>query len=87
MLGALGFYKKGETLPARGGDGNLFTLDLVPAINAFRDSEKMGTPQNGGSPPGLVDEETVSHLWAALERAGKAADVRKTLLESVQVRR
>ena len=87
MLNALGLCKKGGTIPARGGDVNLFTSDLVPAIDAFRETEKMRTSQNDGSPAGLVEEETVTHLRAALERAGQAIEVRKTLLESTQVRR
>jgi hypothetical protein len=35
----------------------------------------------------LVDNETVTHLWAALERAGKARAVREQILESTMVRR
>ena len=86
MLNALGFYKKGETV-ARGGDANLYTAETVEAVNAFRESEKMGTPRTGGSPPGLVDAETVEHLWAALEKAGKAAAVRQALLDITMIRR
>ncbi|MDQ8165039.1 MAG: DUF1028 domain-containing protein [Gemmatimonadota bacterium] len=86
MLNALGFYKKGETL-ARGTDANSYTTETVAAVDAFRTSEKLGTPQVGGSPAGLVDAETVEKLWAALERAGKASDVRRLLLDAVAVRR
>ncbi len=86
MLNALGFYKKGETL-TRGADANGYTAETVTAVDAFRASEKLGTPQVGGSPAGLVDSEMVGKLWAALDRAGKAADVRKTLLDAVAVRR
>ena len=49
--------------------------------------DEMGTPQVGGSPAGLVDAETVARLWAALERAGKANDVRKALLDVTMIRR
>lgn len=90
MLNALGFYKKGETVAppgGRGGDANVYTAETVAAVDAFRASEKMGTPQVGGSPAGLVDSETVSRLWAALERAGKANDVRKALLDVTMIRR
>lgn len=87
ILNALGFYRKGDTVAARGGDANLFTVETVTAIDAFRTSEKMGTPGNGGSPAGLVDAETVERLWAALERAGKAGAVRKQLLDVTMVRR
>ena len=86
MLNALGFYKKGEVVPTGGADANLYTAETVAAVDAFRASENMGTPRNG-SPPGLVDDETVSHLWAALAKAGKTDEVRKALLNSVQIRR
>ena len=87
MLNALGFYKKGETVPARGPDANLYTAETVSAVDAFRASEKMGTLSAGGSPAGLVDDETVARLWAALERAGKATEVRRALLDATAIRR
>lgn len=87
MLNALGFYKKGETVAQRGADANLFTTETIAAVDAFRTSEKMGTPSVGGSPAGLVDAETVDRLWAALERAGKAKEVRQALLDITMVRR
>jgi uncharacterized Ntn-hydrolase superfamily protein len=87
MLNALGYFKKGETIPARGGDVNLYTNETVAAVDAFRTSEKMGTPAVGGSPAGLVDAETVARLWAALDRAGKTKTVRQQLLDATMVRR
>lgn len=87
MLNALGFYRKGDTTIARTGDANLFTADVVAAVDAFRASAGMATPGNGGSPAGLVDDETVARLWAALEKTGKANSVRRMLLETTQVRR
>ncbi len=86
MLNALGFYREGETV-TRTADANSYTTETVQAVDAFRASEKLGAPQVGGSPAGLVDAEMVGKLWAALERAGKATDVRKTLLDAVAVRR
>ncbi len=87
MLQALGFYHKGEPLiDARGPNANVYTPDVVTAVDAFRVSDRLGGP-NVGSPSGLVDAETVEHLWAALERAGKAKTVREQLLEITQVRR
>jgi uncharacterized Ntn-hydrolase superfamily protein len=87
ILNALGFYKRGEQVPARGPDANLFTAETVAAVDAFRASEKMGTPAVGGSPAGLVDAETVTRLWSALERAGKATAVRQQLLDITMIRR
>lgn len=87
MLNALGFYKKGDSVSSRGADANNFTPETVAAVDAFRTSEKMGTPSVGGSPAGLVDEETVARLWAALEKAGKAKAVRQALLDNTMIRR
>jgi uncharacterized Ntn-hydrolase superfamily protein len=87
MLNALGFYTPKEALSPRMTDANLFTADVVAAVDAFRTSEKMGTPAVGGSPAGLVDAETVERLWAALAKAGKAEAVRKQLLDITMIRR
>ncbi len=87
MLQSLGFYKSGEApLDSRAPGANVFTAEVVTAVDAFRASEKLGGPAVG-SPSGLVDPETVAHLWAALERAGKAQSVRQQLLDITQVRR
>lgn len=87
MLNALGHYKAGGTITARTPDVNLFTADVVAAVDAFRTSEGMGTPRVGGSPSGLVDAETVERLWAALAKAGKADAVRQQLLDVTMIRR
>jgi uncharacterized Ntn-hydrolase superfamily protein len=87
MLHTLGFYRSGDTFNLRAPDAPLFSADAVAAVDAFRTSEKMGTPAVGGSPAGLVDQETVDRLWAALTRAGKADAVRQQLLDLTMVRR
>ena len=87
MLQALGMYRAGQAAPdPRAADANIYTAEAVQAVDAFRASEKLGGPAVG-SPSGLVDQETVTHLWAALERAGKAKSVREQLLDATQVRR
>jgi hypothetical protein len=87
MLQALGTYKANEAaLDSRAPGANVFDAEVVKAVDAFRVSEKLGGPAVG-SPSGLVDQETVTHLWAALERAGKAAAVRQQLLDVTAVRR
>jgi uncharacterized Ntn-hydrolase superfamily protein len=87
MLQALGFYKPNAgALDARAAGANVFDGDVVAAVDAFRASDKLGGPAVG-SPSGLVDPETVTHLWAALERAGKARNVRQQLLDITRVRR
>ena len=87
MLNALGLYRAGDTLTPRMADANLFTSDVIAAVDAFRAGEGMGTPAVGGSPAGLVDAETVERLWAALAKAGKATSVRQQLLDITMVRR
>src|SRR6185295_16416461 len=81
MLQALGLFAANEPpLDSRAPGANVYSADVAAAVDAFRVSEKLGGP-GVGSPSGLVDPEMVSHLWAALERAGKAKDVRQRLLE------
>ena len=86
MLNALGYYRPAETPLVRARDATLYTPEAVAAVDAFRSAEKLSLPAVG-SPPGLVDAETVSRLWAALERAGKADAVRQSLLDATAVRR
>src|SRR5215212_4444853 len=87
ILHALGMYRATEASPdPRAPGANDYTPETITAVDAFRASEKLSGPAVG-SPSGLVDAETVAHLWAALERAGKARTVREQLLESTMVRR
>jgi uncharacterized Ntn-hydrolase superfamily protein len=86
MLHALGYYRAAERELARGDDAFLFTPETAAAVDAFRAAERLSTPAVG-SPPGLVDPETVSRLWAALERVGKADEVRRAILALTAVRR
>jgi uncharacterized Ntn-hydrolase superfamily protein len=87
MLNALGHYRPNETTLRRDvPDALVYTPEAVAAVDAFRAAEKLSLPALG-SPPGLVDEDTVARLWAALARAGKADAVRQALLETTAVRR
>jgi uncharacterized Ntn-hydrolase superfamily protein len=86
MLHALGRYRPEEAELTRGSDAFLYTQDVVDAVEAFRAAEGLSTSAVG-SPPGLVDEQTVARLWAALERGGKAEHVRELLRETTAVRR
>jgi hypothetical protein len=85
MLHALGYLRAGEpSIDSRGPGANAYAPDIVAAVDSFRVVERIG---GGGSPSGLVDAETVTRLWAALERAGKARAVREQLLDATAVRR
>ncbi|GIW53139.1 MAG: hypothetical protein KatS3mg081_2494 [Gemmatimonadales bacterium] len=86
MLHALGYYRPGESRLERGPDAFVYDQEAVAAVDAFRRAQGLSTPEIG-SPPGLVDPETVARLWGELERMGKARAVRRDLKEIVQVRR
>lgn len=87
MLHALGYFGANAAPPARdAADALVYTAETVAAVERFRAGERLSDPAIG-SPPGLVDAETVARLWAALERAGKARQVREQLLDATAVRR
>jgi uncharacterized Ntn-hydrolase superfamily protein len=87
MLHALGHFGANASPPARdAADALVYTPETVAAVERFRASERLSDP-SVGSPAGLVDAETVARLWAALERAGKARQVREQLLDVTAVRR
>jgi uncharacterized Ntn-hydrolase superfamily protein len=87
MLNALGLFRPNEKELRRDvPDALVYTAEAIAAVDAFRAAERLSLPALG-SPPGLVDEDTVARLWAALARAGKADSVRQSLLETVAVRR
>jgi uncharacterized Ntn-hydrolase superfamily protein len=80
MLHALGYYRPGQPAPRPDISSHFYTAEAVAAVNAFREAEGMSGPAMG-SPPGLVDEETVARLWAALERRGLADDLHRRIRE------
>jgi uncharacterized Ntn-hydrolase superfamily protein len=87
MLQTLGFYKaKDAPIDPRAPEANVYGPDAMAAVDAFRVSDKLGGP-SVGAPSGLVDPETVAHLWAALERAGKATAVRQQFLTATAIHR
>ncbi len=86
MLHGLGFFRSDEGELERGDDAFFYTQEVVDAVDAFRESDGL-TTSSLGSPPGLVDSETVEKLWAALERAGLAAQLRERFKELTAVRR
>ncbi|MBI3982952.1 MAG: DUF1028 domain-containing protein [Gemmatimonadetes bacterium] len=86
MLHVLGFYRPEADSIESAPDLLRYTTDAITAVDAFRQEERLSTPALG-SPAGLVDEDTVDRLWAALERAGKAREVRERLRRWTQTRR
>jgi uncharacterized Ntn-hydrolase superfamily protein len=86
ILHALGYFGDPATELARGGDAFVYTEETVVAVDRFRAAQGLSTPE-AGSPAGLVDGETVARLWAELEKAGKADQVREQLREVTRIRR
>lgn len=86
MLHALGYFRPAVEVLESENDGNLYTAEVIAAVNEFRAAEGLSTP-SVGTPPGYVDRATVERLWSALGRAGKAAEVRAALREITAVRR
>ena len=86
MLHALGYFRAGQPELKRDAEATLYTPEAVAAVDAFRAAERLSGVA-AGSPAGLVDEDTVARLWAALERSGKARAVREALLDATAVRR
>jgi uncharacterized Ntn-hydrolase superfamily protein len=78
ILHALGYFKPEEQELRPDLTTPFYTAEVVAAVNAFREAERLSGIALG-APPGLVDEETVARLWAALERKGIAADVHRRI--------
>jgi uncharacterized Ntn-hydrolase superfamily protein len=66
--------------------GRRYDSTTVEAVERFRTSRGLATSV-AGSPAGLVDTETVRHLWAALETRGAANVIRERFLEATADRR
>lgn len=85
LLHALGYFANAGDLTL-GPDAYLYTPEAVDAVDRFRGDQGLSTPEDG-SPPGLVDAETVARLWAAVEQAGRADEIRRQLLDATRIRR
>lgn len=82
MLRALGLLAASEDAEP----SPRFDRALVDAVEAFRESEGLATSANG-SPPGLVDSDTVRRLWSQLEAKGLADPLRKQFVELTRITR
>jgi uncharacterized Ntn-hydrolase superfamily protein len=87
VLHNLGYFRPDRDMgDRRDGDAFLYTKEVIDAVERFRAAEGLANSENG-TPPGLVDAETVEHLWTALERTGKADEVRRQIRELTVIRR
>jgi len=87
IMNALGFYQSGAESLERSRGSQFYDDEIVAAVDAFRAEQGLSTPNSGGSPPGLVDAPTVEAMWAALENAGRAVEIRAIIRELTAVRR
>jgi len=76
ILHALGYYRPWEPELRLDIGSAAYDQETVAAVNAFREAEGLSVLWSG-TPPGLVDDETVERLWAALERKGIADEMRR----------
>ena len=86
VLHALGYFEAESDSLRRDEGAALYTAEAVEAVERFRADQDLSTSERG-SPPGLVDSETIERLWAELEARDKADDVRKLLLAGTRIRR
>jgi Tfp pilus assembly protein PilO len=59
--------------------------DMIQAVEKIRASR--GLAVSPRSPAGLVDEETVQHLWVVIGETGKRAEIRNIVRDIARVRR
>ncbi len=86
LLHAAGYYRAGEAQLSRDEGALVYTPEAVAAVDAFRADQGLSGPSLG-SPPGLVDAETVQRLWIVVGAAGRADAVRALIREVTAVRR
>lgn len=83
ILHALGYFRPREPELRMELAAPFFNQEIVDAVNAFRHDHELSGPADG-SPPGLVDAETMEIMWAELQKRGIARDVRRLLRDMVR---
>jgi uncharacterized Ntn-hydrolase superfamily protein len=86
ILHALGYYLADQEVLERTPSSFFYSQDAIDAVESFREAHGLSTSDNG-SPPGLVDSETIARLWEALEEAGKKDEVQERIKEITVIRR
>jgi uncharacterized Ntn-hydrolase superfamily protein len=87
ILHALGYFRPDDDAVDPRELSSSLDDGTAAAIDAFRADRGLSTPRSGGSPPGLVDAETLQLMWAALEDAGRAVEMRRVLRDLTIIRR
>ncbi len=86
LLHAIGYYRPGVSEIPRNQASQVYSEDVVEAVQAFRVAEGLWT-SSSSAPRALVDTATVDRLWRAVEAAGKTAEVRRTIRNTTLIRR
>jgi uncharacterized Ntn-hydrolase superfamily protein len=82
MLHALGYFRPGDAaFDVKAAQANVYTQDVVAAVDKFRSSQGWQT-----TVPGYVDARTIERLWKRLEETGRADALRRQLLDLQRVR-
>ncbi|MDA0328184.1 MAG: DUF1028 domain-containing protein [Gemmatimonadetes bacterium] len=87
IMHALGYYRSAQPTLERDQGAQYLDDEIAAAVDAFRADQGIANRNAGGSPPGLVDARAVELMWAELESAGKADEMRRVILELTAVRR
>lgn len=86
ILHALGYYHPDDEELSSDETAFVYDGEAVAAVDRFRKAQGLSTPQSG-SPPGLVDGETLRLLWRAVEEKGQVHKLRQRFRELTAVRR
>ena len=84
---ALGYYRSTEAVVERNAESMRYDEEIAQSVDAFRHDRGLSSPGSGGTPSGFVDAHLVDVMWAALEDAGKARDVREMIRATTRIRR
>ena len=87
IMHALGYYRDGSEELERDEGWAGYEDEIAAAVDAFRADQGLSNADSGGSPRGFVDTIAIERMWAELEDAGKAAEIRAIIRDLTQVRR
>ena len=87
IMHALGYFRPDAEGVERNGPSMRYDEEIASAVDAFRESLGLSHPGSGGTPSGFVDARLVGLMWEALERTGKATEVRDAIRDATRIRR
>lgn len=87
IMHALGYYRSDDERVERNTESMSYDEEIARAVDAFRADRGLSDPSSGGTPSGFVDAQLVGVMWAALEEAGRAREVREAIRAATRIRR